>query len=253
MALYPPAWRARYGDELAALMEDAPRAWRTDWDLLKGALGMRLRAQRAWAVLAGLAAAGALAGLGVSYLVRPMWQAKAVLRYSVTDADGRTDYSPRLATFVKAWRSDAFSRQSLAGLIDDPRLDLYRDERGRMQLESVEDIMRGHLSMNVKYNTRMFTVAFVYPDARKAMDTTRALAARMIQASYAKRVSRKAAAVGVLQGGEVLQLAVTPHRAQSANRVSFAVAGAISGAVLAMGALIVRRRIVPPGPGLQHA
>ena len=227
---------------------------------------MRLRAHGAWVVLTAFVASGAVAGLGISYLVRPLWQAKAVLRYSVAGVDDRTDYSSKLVTFVKEWRSDAFSSQSLEGLIDDPRLDLYRDERGRMPLESVEDIMRNHLSMNVlalpettRHNTVVFTVGFVYPDARKAMETTKALTARLIQASFEKRLSRMAGVKmapdksSIQEQVGVVDQAVMPQRPIIPNRANFIVAGAISGAILAMGASTVRRRMFPPGPGLQHA
>jgi hypothetical protein len=58
--LYPKVWRDRYGEELAALMADSPKDWKTNWDVLKGALKMRLRFQSASATLRACIAAGTL-------------------------------------------------------------------------------------------------------------------------------------------------------------------------------------------------
>ena len=44
--LYPPLWRARYGGEFEALLEDAKLTWRDLFDVMAGALRMRLRAWR---------------------------------------------------------------------------------------------------------------------------------------------------------------------------------------------------------------
>ena len=38
LRLYPGRWRARYGEEMAALLEARPRSWRDRLDLLRGAL-----------------------------------------------------------------------------------------------------------------------------------------------------------------------------------------------------------------------
>jgi hypothetical protein len=43
--LYPPAWRARYGDELRALLEERPPSVVNRIDLLRGALDARLHPQ----------------------------------------------------------------------------------------------------------------------------------------------------------------------------------------------------------------
>ena len=40
--LYPRRWRARYGEEFGALLEQAPLTWRTVLDVFSGALRMRI-------------------------------------------------------------------------------------------------------------------------------------------------------------------------------------------------------------------
>jgi hypothetical protein len=51
LRLYPPAWRARYGDEFAALLELAPLSLWTVLDILLGALDARL-CIRSWRIAA---------------------------------------------------------------------------------------------------------------------------------------------------------------------------------------------------------
>jgi hypothetical protein len=45
LRLYPRAWRERYGDELAALLEDHPASLLDEFDLIRGALDARLHPQ----------------------------------------------------------------------------------------------------------------------------------------------------------------------------------------------------------------
>jgi signal peptidase I len=56
--LYPRAWRDRYGEELAALVEDSGRGWLDVIDVTKGGIVMQLRNGRTLAAIgAALAAA----------------------------------------------------------------------------------------------------------------------------------------------------------------------------------------------------
>ena len=68
--LYPKAWRARYGDEFAAMIEDLPEGrarWATVGDILRGAVRMRARQSvMGMAVLGGLAGIVIAAGVGLA-------------------------------------------------------------------------------------------------------------------------------------------------------------------------------------------
>jgi hypothetical protein len=58
--LYPPAWRARYGAEFDALLDDANVRWRDLADVLRGALIMQMTHWKSYAkvvVAAGIACA----------------------------------------------------------------------------------------------------------------------------------------------------------------------------------------------------
>ena len=87
LRLYPRAWRERYGDELAALLEEHPASLADQLDLIRGALDARLHPQVPGAdvapeqeipmdrkVLGILAAIGGLVWLGAvaSMFILPM-------------------------------------------------------------------------------------------------------------------------------------------------------------------------------------
>ena len=61
-ALYPSAWRERYGTELDALMEDMDAGWLEFWDICTGAIKMQILSAGVWR----FAAASGLAGLLVA-------------------------------------------------------------------------------------------------------------------------------------------------------------------------------------------
>jgi len=215
--LYPASWRVRYGDELAALMEDAPGGWRADFDLLKGAMKMRLSTQGAWAVLMGFVAAGALAGLGVSYLVTPMWEAKAVLQCTPARVHNGDDGLQRARQRVlEIWNADVAS------------------DKARLTM----------MARGSKAGAVIFTIDFLDRDAQKAVDTTN----RLIGTFEGARGSGPDTVFF-----DTLDRPVLPRRPIFPKRESFIVAGGITGLILAGGTLIVRRRRFGQGPGLQLA
>jgi hypothetical protein len=59
LALYPRKWRARHGDEFAALLEDTPLTVAAVIDVLCHAIGLHLKARPRRAQIAGVALATA--------------------------------------------------------------------------------------------------------------------------------------------------------------------------------------------------
>jgi hypothetical protein len=86
LRLYPKTWRNRYGEELAALMADAPQSWQMTWDVLKGALKMQLKSHRASRILLACLAAGTLLGWISSLAVAPKWEAETVILIAPEDS-----------------------------------------------------------------------------------------------------------------------------------------------------------------------
>ena len=91
--LYPAAWRARYGDELEILMEDAGPCWTDVVDLLWGAMNMQMRSVGFWKIAAAFTVAGALVSAAWSLAVPDRYVSSAVLR--VTDP---------ASSHTEAWR-----------------------------------------------------------------------------------------------------------------------------------------------------
>jgi hypothetical protein len=71
--LYPATWRARYGEEFEALLEDSSSDWPAIFDLLKGAIRMQLSVSTFPKLALMLSITGLLAGLLISSLVAPVF------------------------------------------------------------------------------------------------------------------------------------------------------------------------------------
>jgi hypothetical protein len=242
LRIYPASWRERYGGELEALAADAPEGWRTDLDVLKGAVGMRMRLQGAWALLALFLAAGALLGWLSSYLMTPQWEAAAVIMVTpavipegATDNSAANEYILKLANRVTA-------RTSLAAIVNDPHIQLYARERMTQPLEDVLDRMRRDIRVMIMAQTKkklpnsVFRLRFRYSDPAKTVATVNALIALYKQAS--------AETTGYYV--DVLDVPVLPRMPIFPSRAAFAVAGLTTGLVLALKLLV--RRLIPRQP-----
>jgi LPS O-antigen subunit length determinant protein (WzzB/FepE family) len=191
--LYPAAWRERYGEELRALVEDSRPGWASVFDLLRGAMRMRARGLAFAKLAAVLAVGGAVAGLGISFLVTPKYESTAMGEVRLTNfKENAPGSEQRLDEVLEQIKSETTSRLSLSALIQDPKLDLYATERRNMPLEDVEDIMRDGMRMSVM-TPRMgaavsvvFSVRFAYPDRNKAQAVVRAWTTQMMDRALVK-------------------------------------------------------------------
>jgi hypothetical protein len=238
--LYPAAWRQRYGDELEELMGDAPGGWRASFDVFKGAITMRMKnGSTAWLAL-WLMAAGAVLGFAGSYLIPVTWEARTVAEISGPGG------SRALVESLQKSQSNTTSRRSLANLMIDPHLDIYKTERQSRPLEDIEDTMRRNIHIGISPNngkggSDLFSLSFRYSDPSKAADTASALMARMIQE---------------LEPGysiTVLDAPTVPQKPIAPQRLAVMVSGILVGLIVAFIIFIARRRPNPPGPGLQPA
>jgi hypothetical protein len=190
VALYPAAWRERYGEELRALVEDSRPGWASVFDLLKGAMRMRARGLAFAKLAAVLAVGGAVAGLGISFLVTPKFVSTGVGKVRVTSFDDSAPESEaRVSEFLERMTGQMTSREGLANLMQ--QLDLYKTERESLPLEDVEDIMRNNLKVSIaginprKWPTAplVFSVRFAYPDRDKAQALVRAWLSRIVESA----------------------------------------------------------------------
>lgn len=79
LRLYPAGWRERYGDEMTALLEDAPPRGKDLFDLFQGALTMQLTQRSLPKVVAGFAVFGLLAGVLTAYSIRDVYLSAATI------------------------------------------------------------------------------------------------------------------------------------------------------------------------------
>ena len=164
--LYPRAWRDRYGEEFAALLEDSPARWRDLPDMTKGALAMQLQ-QQSWKTVALLGVAGLIAAAGWMAFLRPP-NFTSVARIRATDAK----VLPLLSIH-------ALSRTVLAELVHNFKL--YESDWLKLPMEDIVEGMRRDIRVETDPNdAAVFTVQFRYPDAQKAQGVTRALVAQFM-------------------------------------------------------------------------
>jgi hypothetical protein len=201
--LYPATWRARYGEEFEALLEDTSPGWTAIFDLLKGAIRMQLSVPAFPKLAFLLSMAGLLIGLAVSFGVAPRYVSTAAMQFSPPVLNSiAPDVHPNLNQFLFQLQTEILSRTSLSSIIQDPRLDLYKEERAGTPLEDVIEKMR-RKDIQIKADAPVgasrdylaFHVTFAYPDRLKAQQTVQALItkfqdANLINQRTQARVSR---------------------------------------------------------------
>jgi uncharacterized protein involved in exopolysaccharide biosynthesis len=187
--LYPTAWRARYGREFDALVSDVSPRWRDLWDIVRGAIAMQLSTAVTYFKLgAATAVIGALVAGGVTAVLPKRYVSSALLRitpqvYSEADAER---YKILAEERVASLQEDVLSRTSLAGLIQDPELDLYESDRRRYPMEDIIQKMRQQDIRILPVDSKLpfhsaasaFQISFEYPDRTKAQRVVRALVGR---------------------------------------------------------------------------
>ena len=247
--LYPGRWRARYGAEFDALLEDVTPDWRELLNVAGGAVRMQLANGSAWKWVAGAAAAGMLVAAALSFVVGQRYVSSAVLRVTAVQ---RGSYSPdRTAEMTQA----ILSRTSLVDLIH--KLDLYKAERAREPMNDVVDRMRRDLSIRLvnqgpdKSLGRAFQISFAYPDRGTAQAVVRMLVTRLIEQNLWDARFRDTVWKDVWHEDlppserevlEVLDPASLPQKAIVPNRLVFLACGLGAGLLVGVLAMLLRRR-----------
>jgi len=136
--------------------------------------------------------AGLVISVVIAFCLPNVYQAQAVMQITpsqISESVVQSTVTQQLNDRIQQMQSNITSRQSLATLINDPRLNLYPDLRKKEPMEDVEDEMRSaiHIQINQDMNTRkgasIFTISFQYATKKGAQDTVNALITRFIQES----------------------------------------------------------------------
>jgi len=244
--LYPPSWRARYGVEFQALLDDCPPNLRTLVNVTSGAVKMQIRNPRAaigWAALLG----------GVGLVVA------ACLAFATSrrvESTGTMVLEPSDPANQQAF--DAELLRLATHTLEDPRLEaifqrrevITTDHRDvavqRRPVSASDQRWRGDVRLQVqKEAPTVLQVSFASDDPVKAREATQTLMRRMIDAALSLRE-----AGGLLPGTlKIRDAAGEPYRAVSPQRVTLA--GAVGlGAGMMLGLAFGVRRNRPRGDGV---
>ena len=229
--LYPAAWRARYGVEFQALVEDVSPGFGDIFDILRGALQMQLAGWNFWKVAAVFGLAGTLAGAVLSFALPKNYISTAVMRLT-SNSDG----SQRVNILAQA----ALSRRSLDAVIKEERL--YEPLRAKMPMEDVIERMKRDVQIG-RVTANAFTISFIYPDPAAAQRTARALADKLISQNLSTPTGDgSSASLSVLDPPAIQKDPISPNQA------------VVTGCGLAVGVLVglsgwamARRRIRTSG------
>ncbi len=191
LGLYPAPWRARYGDEFEALLDDLdPRRG----DLLNVALGALKMRTVSWQIartIAILGMAGALLGGGIGLLMPDTYMATSVGRMH----QGAVPMPEQLLT-----------RTALSRIIQD--LDLYPGDRQRKPLEDVIESMRARdIRMRPGPDSTLM-ISFAYRDPVLAQRT----AAQLIRRAALLNDEAHRPAFEILDAARVPTKPIAPNR-----------------------------------------
>jgi hypothetical protein len=226
--LYPGWWRERYGEEFAALIEDARPGIGGALDIARGAVAMQMRTWSAKRVVALGTLAGIALGLSLA-LLTPKYESVVVLSSKgiVTN--------PSLITTIA---ENAFSGPNLVQVVRN--MNLYQNEGRRDRPEDVTDKMRKDLSLVARGapkadGTREFELRFRYVDRAMAQKAAARLEAALVESGLRTRTD-----VRVLTTAQ-------PAQRLFPNLTAFAVTGFASGLLLtgifALGMVAGRRQL----------
>lgn len=226
-ALYPRAWRERYGEEYAALLEDIDPSPRAAFNVFTGAIGMQIRTWNLGWIFAISAAVVTTAFAAEYFLVPVRYVSQGTLKM---DGFGPLT-QPELDSIVSSVR-EVESRPALTQTLT--FYNLYSNERARMPMESVVDLMRRSVFVKpalLPDGSKGFQVAFQDEDPGVAQKVTRDLLARFIDNNV------RESSFKTLQLGTPANLPASPTR-----RLSSLIYVALAPGALALALLLLLRR-----------
>lgn len=123
--LYPPEWRASYGDEFAALLDDTHPRWRDVFDVAAGGLAMQLRHSNVTRGAIALGLVGTVVAASIAFSMKDVYRSSALIRV-VTDLP-REEASEALSSVFR----EAMIPPALASVAD--TYGLYPGETDKLQ------------------------------------------------------------------------------------------------------------------------
>ena len=207
--LYPRAWRARYGAELHALIDDEAPGWRAFIDVASGGVVMRIQTSNPAAMAALLGLAAALLAGGGAFAAPARFESRGTIAATLTPDGGPADGALLLSVLGRAAES-AFG----AGTVP-----------------------RAHIAVTRTSAPTEIQIGYADADPERAREMTERLMTRAIEANSDLAASRTS--------GLQLRIVTAPDLPRSPSRpylVWLIAAGFGSGAVLGAALAFIRRR-----------
>lgn len=239
--LYPRAWRDRYGDELAALLEDAQPGFAGALDLIKGALFMHLEQPRSPLLILAIATLLGLVTAGIFGLtVEKKYQSSA--RIQIVRKNTNLENSGLLNL------PDVFSRANLTRIVNDQRV--YRDEQRRMPMQDVIQKMSDNIRITPVIPgdppdfsaPPTFDLSFQYLDPVEAQQVVTALTNQVISTNAAQNPEQDG------QDLVVLEQPTLPHAPIQPAWLRIFTVGLGGGVLLGALVILLRRFFRRPAP-----
>ena len=230
--LYPPAWRARYGVEFQALLDETQLGWRDIVDVLSGGLQMRLRYLRPSLAVAALGIVGAIGAGGIAFATASRFASTGTMTVRPA-ASSTASRAARLEDLMPGLASAAFSRDVLMGIIQQHHL--YSSARS--STEDLVNRMRGDIRIQL-ISRSVVQVSFASTQARQAQPVANELMSQLVRANLE---AGRGSIVQVIDPPDEPRVFVSPRR------VAVAGFGGLGGGAL-IGVLIglLRRRPSQP-------
>lgn len=167
--LYPRWWRERYGEEFAALLEDARPGVRGFVDVLAGAISMRMNQAAASQIIL----AGALLGLTIAMLSISFWPPKFVS--TATISSSREESARIIANWIESRLRPLIVKEGL-----------YPAERLRNPMSAIVQRMKSDIQFILLPSSsgqgRDIRIAFAYPDRIVARSVVEDLTKQLLAA-----------------------------------------------------------------------
>jgi uncharacterized protein involved in exopolysaccharide biosynthesis len=127
---------------------------------------------------------GIVVSICVAFFQQNSYESIAVMQITpaqISDELVKSTVNARLLERITAMEATILSRTSLSNLIQDPRLDLYKEDREKKPIEDVIEEMRKDIHITMSQVTvernggSTFSISFTYPSRIKAQATVQAL------------------------------------------------------------------------------
>jgi hypothetical protein len=233
--LYPVEWRKRYIAEFDVLLEDASLRWSDLGDVIRGAAVMQMTSWMTYwkmAMLSGLA--GAILAGGIAFAIPDQYVCTAAMLL-------RGPSQEQAAQSLQAAALKILSRDNLIAMIQNPRLDLYPNERTRRPVADIaENEFRKNLHI-VQYEMygqndgQAFHIAFRYPNKYHA----KAVIAELVAEFNRWNVNDPSPVPRTLS---ILEGPILPEKPTSPVRLAYIIIGLIGGMMTGLLCLTIWRR-----------